>query len=184
MIWQHPNNCLLTLVEQKSHPGRKQIQQQIDASPGGQAASSQPVNGQTASWPTVEPTLQLGSEAILGPGSRRPTALRAGLPARRPARRLPAGRQPGGHPEPQPQPATEPFWTTVSQKQPDPGKTPEGKKIGEQPGHRAGRPAGQPAAPSQLALGQPASRMTVSRLTVQAGSEPTGWLPAAIRPAS
>ena len=155
----------------------------MPAQTGRQPAAS-PSIGQTASWRAGQSTVQPGSEAILGPASQQPTARRAGLPARRPARRLPAGGQPGSHPEPQPQPATEPFWTTVSQKQPDPGKTPEGKKFGEQPGHRADRPGGQPAAPSQLALGQPASRMTVSWLTVQAGSQPTGWPLAAIRPAS
>ena len=158
----------------------------MPAKAGRQPAAS-PSMGQTASWPTVEPTLQLGSEAILGPASRRPTARRAGLPARRPARRLPAGGQPGGYqPEgqPQPQPATEPFKTTVHKNTPIPGKPWKEQKFGKQPGHRAGRPAGQPAAPSQLPLGQPASRMTVSWLTVQAGSQPTGWLLAAISPAS
>ena len=30
--------------------------------------------GQSASWPTVETTVQLGSEAILGPARQRPTA--------------------------------------------------------------------------------------------------------------
>ena len=153
----------------------------MPAQAGRQPAAS-PSMGQTASWPTVEPTLQLGS-----PASRRPTARRAGLPARRPARRLPAGGQPGGyHPEGshnRSQPRSH-LRRQYHKNTPIPGKPRKEQKFGKQPGHRAGRPAGQPAAPSQLALGQPASRMTVSWLTVQAGSQPTGWLLAAISPAS
>ena len=143
--------------------------------------------GQTASWPTVEPTVQLGSEAILGPASQRPTARRAGLPARRPGGQ-PGGYQPEGsqaaiqsHNRSQPRSH---LRRQYPKNTPIPGKPRKEQKFGKQPGHRAGRPAGQPAATSQLALGQPASRMTVSRLTVQAGSQPTGWLLAAIRPAS
>ena len=101
----------------RNDPGRKKIQKLKDASPGGRAASSQPVNGpdrRLAHWPANSPAGQRGNTGASQRAASRPVGWSASQAASQVAASLGADRQPsgaitGGLPQSN-------FWTTVSQK--------------------------------------------------------------------
>ena len=153
-------------------------------SPDGQAASCWPIEGpdrQSTRCPANSPAGQQGNTGASQPATSRPAGWSASHAAaqeatsRRPARQPSRATTAGSHGA-----ILNNSITKTTRSQENPGR----KKMSEQPSHQAGRPVGQPAAPSQLALGQPASQMTLSRVTGQSGSQLTGRPLAAVGPAS
>ena len=99
----------------------------------GRQPAAGPSMGQTASWPAGQPTVQPGSEAILGPASQRPTARRAGLPARRAASQYqPEGRQEAIQSHNRQQPRSH-FGRQYHKNSPIPGKPRKEKKSVNSP---------------------------------------------------
>ena len=174
----------LECVVKKTHPGRKNTE--TKGWQARQAGSQQeacqwapPRIGQLASQQSSRAARQYWAQ----PASSQPARGLVCQPGGQPGSYQPEASQAAVQRHNRSQPWSH-FGRQYHKNNPIPGKPRKETKISEQPGHRAVRPGGQPAAPSQLALDQPASRMTVSRLTVHAGSQPTGWPLAAMRPAS
>ena len=156
----------------------------MDASPAGQAASRRPRKwarlpvGPLAGQPTVHPS----NQAILEPAASSPAGWSASQAGSQPATSRRADRQPSRATTASSHGAI--FDDSITQNarfRENPGRnknwvnsqTPEGTKIG-----------GAASSPSQLALGQPGRQLTASLVTIKASGQPTGWPPAAIRPAS